>query len=44
LILLASKLLALAQATDAELDNTAKELFRGRGWINAARKKEANQR
>lgn len=44
LVHLARKLLALSQATDAELDNTVKELFRGRGWVNAARKTEAKQR
>lgn len=44
LIHLANGLLALAQATGANLDNTVKEVFRGRGWINTARKTEAKQR
>ncbi|GAA5192284.1 hypothetical protein GCM10023346_13900 [Arthrobacter gyeryongensis] len=44
LVHLASEFLALAQATGAELDNSVKELFRGRGWINAARQTKAKQR
>ncbi|MGO4857655.1 hypothetical protein AB4074_10130 [Arthrobacter sp. 2MCAF14] len=44
LVHLASRLLALARATGAELDNTVMELFRGHGWMNTARKTGAKQR
>lgn len=41
LVHLASRLLALAQATGVEFDNSTKALFRRRGWTAANRNQEA---
>lgn len=41
LIHLASRLLALSQTTDIELDNTTKQIFRRRGWTATNRNHEA---
>ena len=43
LIHLASRLLALGQATGVELDDATKDLFRRRGWTTAARQAEARR-
>ena len=43
LVRLAGRLLALAQATGRELDDTTRAIFRRRGWTSSSRHREAQK-